>query len=114
MREDHEKDRKIAADVSTHLTSRGLRSPCRVAVTSIAGTVTLSGPIQYEHQRGLAMQVAKSVLNVRRVVDQMRVMPRVDQWKAKPPTPGEQTPAVLKDVAPPEPPRPYDPMRMPT
>jgi hypothetical protein len=114
MRGNGEQDRKIAEDVSTQLKSRGLRAPCHVNVVSNEGNVTLSGKIQYEHQRGLAIQVARSVRNVRRVVDQMQTLPQAGLWKAKP-----SDPHAPHDLKPPEPTKsapakPFDPMRMPT
>jgi hypothetical protein len=114
MRGNQELDRKIADDVSTHLKNRGLRSPCHVNVVSNDGNVTLSGKIQYEHQRGLAIQVARGVQHVRRVVDQMQTLPQPGLWKPKP-----NDPHAPHDMKPPEPTKsepakPYDPMRMPT
>jgi hypothetical protein len=53
-----------------------------VRVEAHNGDVTLSGEVQYEHQKSLAVDVAKHVQGVRRVIDQLRVMPRVDVWKA--------------------------------
>jgi hypothetical protein len=114
MRGNQESDRKIADDVSTQLKSRGLRSPCHVNVVSSDGNITLTGKIQYEHQRQLAMQVARSVQHVRRVVDQLQTLPRADLWKPKPNDP--HAPHDLKAAEPikSEPTKPYDPMRMPT
>ncbi len=82
MRGEHEQDRKIAADVSMQLKSRGLRSPCNVVVSSSDGNVTLAGKIQYDHQRHMAMQIARSIPKVRRVIDLMQLLPRADLWKA--------------------------------
>ena len=70
------KDPVISQKVSQKLSSLGVRPPCRVTVVSNKGNVTLSGTIQYEHQRQGAMHAAKGVAGVQRVVDQMRVIPR--------------------------------------
>jgi osmotically-inducible protein OsmY len=43
---------------------------------SSKGNVTLSGTIQFEHQRHMAVRAVKNVAGVQRVVDQMRVIPR--------------------------------------
>ncbi len=75
-------DRRITTNVSSHLLGRGIRSPCHVRVEAQDGNVTLSGEVQYEHQKILAVDVARHVEGVRRVIDQLRVMPRVDVWKA--------------------------------
>lgn len=66
-------DEKITQQVSQKLSSRGVRSPCRVAVRSSGGVVTLSGTVQYPHQKGAAVQAANGISGVRRVVDQMIV-----------------------------------------
>jgi osmotically-inducible protein OsmY len=67
-------DRTIDQKVGQQLANRGMRSPCKVAVSSRGGTVTLTGKIQYEHQRNLCMQVARGVEGVKRVLDQLQVI----------------------------------------
>ncbi len=69
------KDPVISQKVSQKLSSMGVRSPCRVTVATNKGNVTLSGTIQYEHQRQGAVHATKGIAGVRRVVDQMRVIP---------------------------------------
>ena len=69
-------DRDLNQKVSQSLSSHGMRPPCKVAVTSMKGTVTLSGQIQYEHQRQLAKQTARNVDGVDRIVDQLQVIVR--------------------------------------
>ncbi len=44
-------DQAIMTKVNQQLQSRGIRSPCQVGVLSLKGMVTLSGKIQYDHQR---------------------------------------------------------------
>jgi osmotically-inducible protein OsmY len=56
---------------------RGLRTPCRIVVSSQNGDVTLTGSIQFAHQRSAATQAAANVPGVRRVVDQLKVTPVV-------------------------------------
>ena len=79
-------DRTIIAKLGQQLSSRGMRPPCHVVVAAQNGTVTLSGNIQYEHQRHVARQVAQGMEGVGRVVDQMKVTaPKVaakkpNQW----------------------------------
>jgi len=68
------KDPVISQKVSQKLSSMGVRAPCHVTVVSNQGNVTLSGTIQYEHQRHGAVHAAKGVAGVQRVVDQMRVI----------------------------------------
>jgi osmotically-inducible protein OsmY len=69
-------DGVLTQKVSQSLTNRGVRAPCQIAVTTQKGTVTLSGKIQYEHQRQLAIQTARAMDGVSRIVDQLKVIPR--------------------------------------
>lgn len=68
-------DRTIVQQVTQRLATRGLRSPCRIDVQSKNGEVTLTGPIQYPHQRAAAMQAAATAAGVRHVVDRMSIKP---------------------------------------
>jgi osmotically-inducible protein OsmY len=68
-------DSKITQQVNQRLSS-SVRAPCKVAVLSSSGTVTLSGMLQYEHQRPGALQAARGVSGVRRVIDQLTILPR--------------------------------------
>ena len=74
-------DRDIIQKVNQQLQSRGVRSPCRVTVMSQKATVTLSGKIQYDHQRRMAVQVTQRVDGVQRVVDRMEVIGKESHWK---------------------------------
>ena len=76
LRKNPVSDRDLNQKVSQSLSSHGMRPPCKVAVTSQKGTVTLTGKIQYEHQRQLAMHTAPSVDGVGRIVDQLQVIAR--------------------------------------
>ena len=68
-------DRGIVQQVTQRLATRGLRSPCRIDVQSRSGEVTLTGSIQYPHQRAAAVQAASTAAGVRQVVDRMTVKP---------------------------------------
>ncbi len=70
-------DRTIDQKVGQQLANRGMRPPCKVAASSQKGTVTLTGKIQYEHQRNLCTQIARGVEGVQRVVDQLQVIVKV-------------------------------------
>jgi osmotically-inducible protein OsmY len=70
-------DTKITQHVNQKLTSGGIRAPSRVVVATANGEVTLSGNIQYEHQRQSAMQATRGVDGIRRVVDHLTVIPAV-------------------------------------
>ncbi len=69
------KDPVISQKAIQKLSSLGVRPPCRVIVVSNKGNVTLSGTIQYEHQRQMAVHGVRGIAGVQRVVDQMRVIP---------------------------------------
>jgi hyperosmotically inducible periplasmic protein len=74
-------DRVIHQKVSQQLSNRGMRPPCSVMVSSRHGTVTLTGKIQYEHQRSACVRAARNVEGVQRVVDQLQVIPAMSHWK---------------------------------
>ena len=67
-------DRTIDQKVGQQLSNRGMRPPCKVAASTHGGTVTLTGKIQYEHQRNSFVQTARRVEGVQRVVDQLQVI----------------------------------------
>ena len=68
------KDPIISQRVTEKLSNMGMRAPCRIRVVSSKGNVTLSGSIQYEHQRQIALHATKSITGVQRVVDQLQVI----------------------------------------
>ncbi|MGA2031814.1 MAG: BON domain-containing protein [Thermoguttaceae bacterium] len=74
-------DGVLSQKVRETLSSRGMRAPCKIVVAALKGTVTLSGKIQYEHQRPLAVQTARNVEGVNRIVDQLQVIPRAEPPK---------------------------------
>lgn len=66
-------DRTIDQQVTQKLSSRGINSPSQVTVQTRRGEVTLSGVVQHPHQKNSAVQVANSVMGVRRVIDNLTV-----------------------------------------
>ena len=74
-------DNAINQRITQHLATHGMRSPCRIAVQTARGVVTLKGDIEYEHQRNAALQVARHTDGVSRVVDQLHVKPKTPPWK---------------------------------
>ena len=74
-------DRTITQKVSQQLQNRGMRPPCQVTVLSLKGTVTLSGKIQYDHQRRIAVQASQGVDGVQRVVDRLQLLGKQTHWK---------------------------------
>ena len=67
-------DPKITQQVSQRLASCGIRPPSHVTVASANGDVTLSGTVQYQHQRQSALQATRAVDGVRRVIDVMKLI----------------------------------------
>jgi osmotically-inducible protein OsmY len=76
-------DPTISRKVSEMLSNRGMRSPCRIVVATKKGTVTLSGLIQYEQQRRIAVKAAGSIAGVQSVQDQMKVIPKSPPVRTK-------------------------------
>lgn len=72
-------DETIIQKVNKQLSNRGMQSPCHIAVTSRKGDVTLSGMIQYEHQRIAALHATRGIDGVRRVMDHLQVQPKTVQ-----------------------------------
>lgn len=68
-------DLKTTQQVQLKLANRGIRNPCAVAVFTKNGEVTLSGTVQYPHQKKSAVQAASGVMGVRRVIDHLIVKP---------------------------------------
>jgi osmotically-inducible protein OsmY len=67
------RDRTIIQQVTQRLATRGIRSPCSIAVQSKNGEVTLTGNIQYPYQRSAAIQAASTAEGVRHVVDRLTI-----------------------------------------
>ncbi len=74
LKKDAIPDRSIDQKVGQQLSNHGMRPPCKVVASSKGGTVTLTGKIQYEHQRNSCIQTARRVEGVQRVVDQLQVI----------------------------------------
>ncbi len=66
-------DKTITRQVQGKLAGRGLGSPCRIAVETIKGEVTLTGNVQYAQQKTNAVQAISGLSGVRRVIDRLIV-----------------------------------------
>ncbi len=66
-------DKSITRQVQGKIAGRGLGPPCRIAVDTLKGEVTLSGTVQYGQQKQTAVQMANGISGVRRVVDRLVV-----------------------------------------
>ena len=73
------KDDRITQQVNNKLASRGFASPCRLTVQTSNGQVTLSGIVQYAHQKGAAVSAISGMAGIRRVIDQMTVKPAANR-----------------------------------
>ena len=73
-------DHTITQKVSQQLAGRGMRPPCHIGVVTNRGNVTLSGTIQYEHQRHSAIQAARAVDGVHGVSERLQVIPTTQHW----------------------------------
>ena len=72
-------DATIIQKVTKQLSNRGMQSPCHIAVAVRKGDVTLTGTIQFEHQRIAALHAVRGIDGVRRVMDQLKVQAKVAQ-----------------------------------
>jgi osmotically-inducible protein OsmY len=84
MHQEKVKDTVISQKVKEKLSSIGIRAPSHVTALSNNGQVTVSGSLQYEHQRHVALRAIKSVTGVQRVVDQMRLIPSAQHQNSNP------------------------------
>jgi hypothetical protein len=87
-------DASISRNVTRHLANAGLRSPCHIQVQTRNGEVTLSGSIQYVHQRNTAVQSLRTVEGVKRVVEKLKVTPAAKHQYTQHAAPPAQPPAV--------------------
>jgi osmotically-inducible protein OsmY len=70
------KNDRITQQVNNKLASRGFAAPCRLTVQTSNGQVTLSGVVQYAHQKSAAVSAISGMSGIRRVIDQIIVRPR--------------------------------------
>ena len=70
------KDDHVTRNTNNKLASRGFGSQ-HLTVTTINGMVTLSGKVQFAHQKKAALKAIAGLTGVRRVIDQMTVKPAV-------------------------------------
>jgi hypothetical protein len=72
-------DKVITQQIHRELVDQGVAWPSKVGVESRSGEVTLSGSVQYFHQKKAAVGAAIGVAGVRRVVDEMTIDSRT-RW----------------------------------
>ena len=71
---DRPNDKALLKDVTKRLMRTGTQTKVTAAVSS--GAVTLTGALQYEHQRRTMIRAVNQVSGIRNVVDQMTVQPK--------------------------------------
>jgi osmotically-inducible protein OsmY len=71
-------DKALLKTVTQRL-ARGTASQSRATATVQGGTVTLSGSLRFEAQRIPILKEIARIAGVRRVIDQLRLLPRAVQ-----------------------------------
>ena len=84
-------DATISRNVSRQLASSGLRSPCHIQVQTRQGEVTLTGSVQFVHQRNTAVQAIRTVEGITRVVEKLKVLPAAKHQHPQPTTTPQET-----------------------
>jgi osmotically-inducible protein OsmY len=69
------KDGRVMQQVNNKLASRGFGSQSRLTVQTANGMVTISGSVQYAHQKRAAVKTITGLAGVRRVIDQLIIKP---------------------------------------
>ncbi len=82
LQNDKNNDAALLKTVNQKLSRGGGGSQSRITATVQRGTVTLSGNLQYDAQRAPLTKAVASIAGVRRVVDQLIVVPRVNHYAA--------------------------------
>ena len=82
LQNDKNNDAALLKTVNQKLSRGGGGSQSRITATVQRGTVTLSGNLQYDAQRAPLTKAVASIAGVRRVVDQLVVVPRVNHYAA--------------------------------
>jgi osmotically-inducible protein OsmY len=70
------KDDHVTRNINNKLASRGFGSQ-HLTVATRNGLVTISGGVQFAHQKKAALKAIAGLMGVRRVTDQMTVKPAV-------------------------------------
>jgi osmotically-inducible protein OsmY len=73
-------DKALLQKVNQRVQQTGAGGQSKVTVSVRRGEVTVGGTIQYEMQRQNILRAAGRVAGVRRVVDQLRLQERKQNW----------------------------------
>lgn len=75
-------DKDLLKLVTQRLARTGIASQTPISAMVRNGNVTLSGVINFEHQRKTALKAVQAIHGVHHVVDQLRVQPATKKWQA--------------------------------
>ena len=73
-------DKTLLKQVVQKLMRSGTGSQSRVTAAVRSGDLTLTGTLQYEHERRRVLKSTSNISGIRRVIDQMRVVPKKKIW----------------------------------
>ena len=73
-------DKTVLKQVVQKLMRSGTGSRSRVTAAVRNGDLTLTGTLQYEHERRCVVKAISSISGIRRVIDQMRLVPKKKVW----------------------------------
>lgn len=69
-------DKELLKNVNQRLTRAGAASSSRVTAMVRQGQVTLTGNLQQSHQRDPIVKAIARIAGVRRVIDQLKLVPK--------------------------------------
>lgn len=72
-------DKDLLRTINQRLSRAGAASQARVTASVQQGNVTVSGNLQYSHQRGAIIKAIERIAGVRRVNDQLQLVERKQQ-----------------------------------
>ncbi|MHB8971216.1 MAG: BON domain-containing protein [Pirellulaceae bacterium] len=76
---DRNSDKELSKTVNKRLVRAGGGSHSRLEAAVQRGTVTLTGLLRYEAQRRPLLKAVSSVAGVSRVIDLLKLMPKINQ-----------------------------------
>lgn len=72
-------DKNLLRQVVQKLARCGTGSQSHVTSAVSGGNVTLTGTLRYEHERRFILRSMSSISGIRRVIDQLRVVPKASR-----------------------------------
>jgi hypothetical protein len=77
-------DIRLKNQIEFRLSCQGIRQPCKVEVEVESGAVTLTGTVQYEHQKPTVVHICRTISGVTRVTDKLKVAKAHAKWDEQP------------------------------